>query len=69
VCAYVVCYRPELPEQLGGIINNGCILEDGAVVLKIDCGRLGCILSLEALSFPVSFTERLEGRNCFCGRN
>ena len=66
VCAYIIRYRFELLKQFGSIVDNCFILEDRAVVFKIDCGRLGGILGLETLRFTVSLAERLEGCDCLC---
>jgi hypothetical protein len=69
VCAHVIRYRLELLEKFGSVIDNGFVLEDGAVVLNIDCGRLGGVLSVKTLGLAVSFAERLKGCDCFYRKN
>jgi hypothetical protein len=65
VCAHVIRYRLELLEDFGSVINDGFVLEDGAVVLNINCGGLGGVLSMKTLGLAVSFAERLKGCDCF----
>lgn len=59
----VISYRLEVFKKFGGIVYDSFVFEDRAVVLKVDCGRLRGILSLETLSFAVSLAECLEGGN------
>lgn len=66
VCVHIICDRLEIFEELGGLVDDGFVFEDGTVVLKVHRGGLGSVLGLNTLGLAVTFAEGLEGRNGLC---
>jgi hypothetical protein len=60
VGARVVSNRLELFKCLCGLIDDGGVLEDRAVVVKVDSRRLGESLVVKTLGFGMAFAEGLE---------
>jgi len=63
VCVHVICGRLELLQNLLCLINDGLVLQDGAVMGKIDCCWLIVILVRQSLSFGVTLAEGLQRSN------
>jgi hypothetical protein len=58
---HVIRHGLELLQQLLGLIDDGLVLQDGAVVRDIDGGGLRGVLVVDELGVVVPFAEGLEG--------
>lgn len=57
----IVCHRLELFQGLLSLIDNGLVLENRAVVVKIDGGGGIAINMRQTLGLAVTLAESLEG--------
>lgn len=64
----VVCHRLEVFEQLLRLVDDGLVLQDGAVMGKVNGCRLVGIVVGQSLGIGVTLAEGLEGGNGFCSR-
>jgi hypothetical protein len=62
MCRHIIRRRLKPLQQLFSICDNVLVLEDGAIVLKVDRGRLLRECTVDTLSICVALSERLEGR-------
>ncbi len=62
----IVAYGLEVFEELLGIINHSLVLEDGAVVGKVDSFRLSLQLCVYLLGVAVALAEGLESGDGLC---
>jgi len=58
---HIIRHGLELLQQLLGLIDDGLVLQDGAVVRDIDGGGLRGVLVVDELGVVVPFAEGLEG--------
>lgn len=58
----------ELAEQLLRVVDDGGVLQHGAVVRGVDGGRLRAVVLREALGLAVSLAEGLQRGDGLCGR-
>ena len=61
--AHIVGDGLEVAEDLLGLVDNGLVAEDRAVVCEVDGRRLGRELAMDALGVGIALPERLEGRD------
>lgn len=64
--AHIVGHGLEVAQDTLSLIDDGLVLEDRAVVGKVDGRRLGRVLAVNALGFGMTLTERLERCNSLC---
>ena len=64
--AHIVGDGLEVAEDLLGLVDNGLVAEDRAVVCEVDGRRLGRELAMDALGVGIALPERLEGRDGLC---
>lgn len=63
--ADIISDRLEVGQNFLGLIDDGLVLENRAVVGEVDSGRLRRELTLNALSVSMTLAEGLEGSNGF----
>jgi len=63
---HVICDNLELLQKLLDVVNDCLVLQDGAVVRKVDGGGLSCVLRLDALGVAVPFAEGLQSGDGLC---
>lgn len=63
--ADIIGHGLELLEQLLRLVNDGLVLQHGAVVLDVHGRGLGFQRGLDALGVGVAFAECLQGRDGF----
>ena len=56
----------EVTQGLLHLVDDGLVLQDGAVVRQVDGRRLGVELAGDALGFRVALAERLQGCDGLC---
>jgi hypothetical protein len=61
MCRHIIRRRLKPLQQLFSICDNVLVLEDGAVVLKVDRGRLLRQCTMDALGIRMALSERLKG--------
>ena len=58
----------EVLQDLLGLVDDRLVLEDGAVVRKVDCRGLRCESVARQRRIVVALPERLQSRNGLCTR-
>lgn len=66
VCAHVVGDRLELLQELLGLVNDGGVPQNRAVVSEVNSGGLRIELRVDALGIRVPLAEGLEGGDGLC---
>lgn len=56
----------EVTQNLLRLVDDGLVLQDGAVMRQVDRCRLGIELAGDALGIRVTLAECLQGGNGFC---
>jgi hypothetical protein len=63
---HIISNGLEVLEDLFSLVNDGLVLQDGAVVIEVDGAGEAGVGTLETLSLAMTFTESLESRNGLC---
>lgn len=63
--ADIVCHGLEVPQQLLRLVDNGLVLENGAVVCEVDSGGLRGVVVRETHGVTISLAESLQRGNGF----
>ena len=66
MCVDVVCHGLEITQDLLRLIDDGLVLQHGAVVREVDGRRSGVELAGDALGIRVALAERLQGCDGLC---
>jgi hypothetical protein len=63
---HIIRHGFEAFQKLLRLINDTIVFQNSAVVRNVNSGGLGGVLSVDALSLGMPFTESLEGRDGLC---
>lgn len=66
VSANIVCHGLVLLQDFFCLIDDGLVLQHGAVVREVDGGGLSLKLSVYSLGVSVTLAEGLEGSDSLC---
>jgi hypothetical protein len=63
---HIISDWTEILEKFFGFVYDSLILQDGAVVVKVDCGGLRGRVNVYALSVSVAFSKSLQSGDGLC---